>query len=90
MQTIERSSSRRRSYFVRERNGEGGEMPLQTSVNVESTRILIHREYELTIANLFQGELLSIVPMLIVEIFADDRVRLDRIELIAFRHVEVV
>lgn len=65
-------------------------MSLQTSVNVESTGILIHGEHELTIANLFQGELLSIVPMLIVEIFSDDCMRLNRIELIAFRHIEVI
>ena len=65
-------------------------MSLQTCIDVESTRTLIHRQHELTVSNLLQGQLLSIVPMLIVEILPNDRMRLDSVELISLRHVEII
>ena len=50
-----------------EANTERCEMTLQPRSNSETTRCRIHACHDLTIVDLLQGQLLSIVPMSVIE-----------------------
>ena len=69
-------------------DGEDGEVPLQTRVDGERTGRRIHCADVLAVVDLFQRQLLPIVPMFVVEMLTKKSVRLTRVVLIDLQRRE--
>lgn len=72
------------------RDGKHGKVSLKTRVNSETTRCGIHTRHVLTIVNLLERQLLSIVPVLVVEMLSQECVRLHSSVGVHLGHVHVV
>ena len=65
-------------------------MSLQTRVDCEAARSGVHARHVLAVVDLLQAELLSVVPMLIVHVLSEERVRLHGTVRVHFGHVHIV
>lgn len=78
------------SFVIRETDGKNAEMPLQPWVYSKAPRSGIHTRHVLSIVYVFQSQLGSVVPMIIVHVLPNDRMWLDCSIRVDFWHVHVV
>lgn len=71
-------------------HSEYTKMTLQSRVDRKTTRGGIHTRYVLAIVNIFQSELIPIVPMTVIHVLSDQCMRLNRSVGIHLWHVHVV
>ena len=63
---------------------------LQSRVNGEGPGCRVHTRHVLSVVDVLEGELGAVVPVTVVDVLADERVRLHGEVLVHLRHVHVV
>ena len=76
--------------LTREADGEHGEMSLQARVDGERAGGGVHARHVLCLGDFLQRQLRPVVPVVVVEVLANERVRLHGEVLVDFGHVHVV
>ena len=79
-----------KGIMSRKTHSKGGEMALQSGIDGEASGGWIHARQVLAIVNVLQRQLVSIVPMVVVQMLSNESVRLHRSVGVHLRHVHVV
>ena len=79
-----------KGIMSRKTHSKRGKMALQSGIDGEASGGWVHARQVLTIVNVFQRQLVPVVPMVVVQMLSNESVWLNRSIGIHFRHVHVI